>query len=243
MTAYVTYDDIGVTLDNLVATIEIQRPPHNFFDIALINQIADVLEKLDADDDCRASVLCAEGKAFCAGANFGGGEALDEKGQFKSQSEEDRVRHLYMEAVRLFECRKPIVGAIEGPAIGGGLGLAMVPDFRVTCSEARFAANFTRLGFHPGFGLTETLPAIVGQQNANLMFFTSRRFKGDEAYAMAWPMSWLQRRRCAPRRTFWLRKSPRTRRLAWTRPGLPCVRGWPTGSGPRPRGNLKFRNV
>ena len=184
MTAYVTYDDIGVTLDNLVATIEIQRPPHNFFDIALIKQIADVLEKLDADDDCRASVLCAEGKAFCAGANFGDGEALDEKGQFKSQSEEDRVRHLYMEAVRLFECRKPIVGAIEGPAIGGGLGLAMVPDFRVTCSEARFAANFTRLGFHPGFGLTETLPAIVGQQNANLMFFTSRRFKGDEAYAM-----------------------------------------------------------
>ena len=76
MTAYVTYDDISVTLDNLVATIEIQRPPHNFFDIALINQIADVLEKLDADGDCRASVLCAEGKAFCAGANFGDGEAL-----------------------------------------------------------------------------------------------------------------------------------------------------------------------
>ena len=86
--------------------------------------------------------------------------------------------------MRLFECLKPIVGAIEGPAIGGGLGLAMVPDFRVTCPEARFAANFTRLGFHPGFGLTETLPAVIGKQNANLMFFTSRRFKGDEAHAM-----------------------------------------------------------
>ena len=184
MTAYGTYDDIGVTLDNLVAIIEIQRPPNNFFDIALINQIAHALEKLDADEDCRASVLCSEGKAFCAGANFGGGEALDDKGQFKNQSEEDRVRHLYKEAVRLFECLKPIVGAIEGPAIGGGLGLAMVPDFRVTCPEARFAANFTRLGFHPGFGLTETLPAVIGKQNANLMFFTSRRFKGDEAHAM-----------------------------------------------------------
>ena len=60
MTAYGTYDDISVTLDNLIATIEIQRPPNNFFDIAMINQIADALEKLDADEDCRASVLCAE---------------------------------------------------------------------------------------------------------------------------------------------------------------------------------------
>ena len=184
MTTYGSYDDIGVTLSDLVATIEIQRPPHNFFDIALINQIADALETLDKDPACRTSVLCAEGKAFCAGANFGSGDALDEKGHFKEQSEEERVRNLYMEAVRLFECQKPIIGAIEGPAIGGGLGLAMVPDFRVTCPEARFAANFTRLGFHPGFGLTETLPAIIGQQNANLMFFTSRRFKGDEAHAM-----------------------------------------------------------
>jgi len=184
MTTYATYADIGVDLSDFVATIEIQRPPHNFFDIALIHQIAEALEALDKDNDCRAVVLCAQGKAFCAGANFGSGSELDESGQLVNQTPEDRARHLYMEAVRLFECQKPIVGAIEGPAIGGGLGLAMVPDFRVTCAEARFAANFTRLGFHPGFGLTETLPAVIGRQNANLMFFTSRRFKGDEAFAM-----------------------------------------------------------
>ncbi len=184
MSSYGTYDDIGVTLADHVATIEIQRPPHNFFDLSLINQIADALSALDKDKSCRASVLCAEGKAFCAGANFGSGKDLDENGQMKTQTDEERTRHLYMEAARLFDCEKPIIGAIEGPAIGGGLGLAMVPDFRVTCTEARFAANFTRLGFHPGFGLTETLPAIIGQQKANLMFYTSRRFKGDEAYAM-----------------------------------------------------------
>lgn len=184
MSTYATFDDIGVDLDGFVATIEIRRPPHNFFDIALIRQIAEALETLDKDPACRASVLCAEGKAFCAGANFGSGDALDGKGRFRDQTEEERVRSLYVEAVRLFECRKPIVGAIHGPAIGGGLGLAMVPDFRVTCPEARFCANFTRLGFHPGFGLTETLPAVIGQQNANLMFYTSRRFKGDEAVAM-----------------------------------------------------------
>jgi enoyl-CoA hydratase/carnithine racemase len=58
----------------------------------------------------------------------------------------------------------------------------MVPDLRVACPETRFAANFTRLGFHPGFGLTETLPAVVGKTNAMMMFYTSRRIGGEEAF-------------------------------------------------------------
>ena len=70
---------------------------------------------------------------------------------------------------------------MHGAAIGGGLGLALVPDFRVTCSEARFSANFNRLGFHPGFGLTATLPRLVGAQQAALLFYTGRRIPGDEA--------------------------------------------------------------
>ena len=65
--------DIGVDLAGFVATIEIRRPPHNFFDVALINQIADALDALDADARCRAVVLAAQGKSFCAGANFGDG--------------------------------------------------------------------------------------------------------------------------------------------------------------------------
>jgi len=59
--------------------------------------------------------------------------------------------------------------------------LSLVADFRVACPEARFCANFTRLGFHPGFGLTVTLPRAIGHTNAQLLFMTSRRFKGDEA--------------------------------------------------------------
>src|SRR5262249_10983945 len=89
-----------------------------------------------------------------------------------------------MEAVRLFRTRKPIVAAVHGAAVGGGLGLAMVADFRVTCPEARFCANFTRLGFHPGFGLTTTLPEGIGKTNAALMFYTSRRVAGEEALRM-----------------------------------------------------------
>ena len=76
------------------------------------------------------------------------------------------------------------MGAIHGAAIGGGLGLALVADFRVTCPEARFSANFTKLGFHPGFGLTATLPQLIGYNKACLLLYTSRRLKGDEAHAL-----------------------------------------------------------
>jgi enoyl-CoA hydratase/carnithine racemase len=177
------YADIGVELASFVATIEIRRPPHNFFDIALINQIGDALEALDQDGNCRAVVLAAQGKSFCAGANFGDGSSLDKSGQRPGEASSP-VSSLYMQAVRLFRSRKPIVGAIHGAAVGGGLGLAMVPDFRVACPETRFCANFTRLGFHPGFGLSVTLPEVIGKQNAAMMFYTSRRVTGEEALAM-----------------------------------------------------------
>jgi enoyl-CoA hydratase/carnithine racemase len=177
------YTDIGVDIANFVGTVEIRRAPNNFFDLSLINQIADAFEELDATDECRAVVLAAQGKSFCAGANFGDGSTLDKSGQRPGEASSP-VAHLYMQAVRLFRSKKPIVGAIHGAAVGGGLGLAMVPDFRVTCPEARFVANFTRLGFHPGFGLTETLPAVIGNTNAQMMFYTSRRIGGEEAYHM-----------------------------------------------------------
>lgn len=175
------FQDIGVEKSGLVAVIEIQRPPNNFFDVALIHQIADALEALDADGGCRAVVLAAQGKAFCAGANFGDGRM---NAQPQAGLPQRNVPHLYVEAVRLFRTKKPIVAAVHGPAVGGGLGLAMVADFRVACPETRFCANFTRLGFHPGFGLTVTLPEVVGKTNAAMMFYTSRRITGEEAHKM-----------------------------------------------------------
>ena len=176
------FKDIAVEKSDLVALIEIRRPPNNFFDVSLIHQIAEALEALDDDPGCRAVVLASQGKAFCAGANFGDGSALTPDGRRADELPQGRVSHLYVEAVRLFRTKKPIVGAIQGPAVGGGLGLAMVPDFRVACPEARFCANFTRLGFHPGFGLTVTLTEVIGPSKAALMFYTSRRVTGEEAH-------------------------------------------------------------
>ena len=175
--------DIGVEKSGHVALVEIRRPPHNFFDIPLIKEIAEAFESFDEDVNIRAIVLAAQGKAFCAGANYGDGSTLDGQGR-RPNEPGPGVAPLYVEGNRLFRTKKPIVAAVHRAAVGGGLGLAMVADFRVACPETRFCANFTRLGFHPGFGLTVTLPAVVGQTKAALMFYTSRRVTGEEAYAM-----------------------------------------------------------
>lgn len=180
-----TYTDIEVSLNGHVATVDIQRPPLNFFDQSLISQIADAFDALDANPECRAIVLASTGKAFCAGANFGTGQ---EDGTGSSDFTEDGFRNttgkLYQEATRLFHNKKPIVGAIQGAAIGGGLGLSLVPDFRVASPAARFGANFVKLGIHQGFGITVTLPRLIGQQAANNMLYTGRRVSGNEALTM-----------------------------------------------------------
>lgn len=162
--------------DDYVAEVEIHRPPNNFFDANLIRNLADAYEHLQAGS-CRVIVLCSEGKHFCAGADFHGqsdAEALPEQG----------AADLYNEAVRLFRADLPVVAAVQGAAIGGGLGVACSADFRVAAPEARFAANFSRLGFHQGFGLSVTLPLIVGHQASLDLLYTGRRINGDEATAL-----------------------------------------------------------
>lgn len=171
-------DDLHVAIgDDFVATLEIRRPPNNYFDVALIGAMAAAIGRLDADPRCRAIVLCSEGKHFCAGADFtapSDGRARDG----------ENGRHLYDAATELFATHTPVVAAVHGAAVGGGLGLACFADFRIAAPEARFSANFARLGFHHGFGLTVTLPALVGQQRALELLYTGRRIGGAEAAAI-----------------------------------------------------------
>jgi 2-(1,2-epoxy-1,2-dihydrophenyl)acetyl-CoA isomerase len=167
--------DVSVEVgEDHVATVEIRRPPSNFFDVALIRRLAEVFRSFDDDHSVRAIVLCSEGRHFCAGADF---NAQSDATPLAAEGAGD----LYFEAARLFEARTPSVAAVQGAAIGGGLGLACACDFRVACPEARFAANFSLLGFHQGFGLSITLPAVVGQQQAMELLYTGRRIDGTEA--------------------------------------------------------------
>jgi enoyl-CoA hydratase/carnithine racemase len=160
---------VSVDLSEHVATVEIHRPPHNWFDIDVMTSLADAILGLDDDGECRAVVLCSEGKNFCAGADLSGSDLLDS------------TTRLYQQAARIFSNRKPIVAAVQGAAVGGGLGLALSADFRVASPETRFSCNFARLGFHQGFGISVTLPAVVGQQRALELMYTAADVRGDEA--------------------------------------------------------------
>lgn len=163
-------DDIRLDKQGAVAILALCRPPENFVDEQAITMLADALEALDADASVRAVILASEGKHFCAGANLA-----------KRAREGGDRGHIYGQAARLTRTRKPLIAAIQGAAIGAGLGLAMVADFRVGCAEARFSANFNRQGYSPGFGLTFLLPNVVGKQAANWMFYSGERVKGEDA--------------------------------------------------------------
>lgn len=151
-----------------VSLVEINRPPHNYFDAALIRQIADAYQELEDGGSCRAIVLCSEGKNFCAGANFHGTNPAGDD--------------LYEQAARLFSGSLPVVAAVQGAAVGGGLGVALSTDFRVASPDSRFSANFARLGIHHGFGISVTLPLVVGHQRAIEMLYTGVRLRGEDAH-------------------------------------------------------------
>ncbi|MBB4423833.1 enoyl-CoA hydratase/carnithine racemase [Bradyrhizobium sp. CIR48] len=168
--------DVLITAQDRVGVVEINQPPHNYFDIPLVSRIAEAFDDLAAQG-MRAILLCAAGKNFCAGADLSRRPeaTIGSSGAPTGDS-------LYRHAVRLYRSPLPIVAAIQGAAIGGGLGLAMVADFRVASEESRFSANFSRLGFHPGFGLSVVLPRVLGPQQAALLFYTGRRITGAEAH-------------------------------------------------------------
>ena len=173
-----SYEHIGVSEAGIIATIEVRRGPNNFIDTDMVGEIADALTVYDHTPGVRAIVLCADGKHFCAGADFGS------RGPDGVAKEPKRGRHLYKEAQRLWKSTKPIVAAVQGAAVGAGVGLAVAADFRVTCPDARWSTNFTRMNYHPGFGLTCTLPRLIGEQQAALLMYTGRRLTGEEALAI-----------------------------------------------------------
>ncbi|MGR6919829.1 enoyl-CoA hydratase/isomerase family protein [[Actinomadura] parvosata] len=170
-------EDLSVTVEDGVGLLEMRRPPANHFDEHLIGLIVDAARELDDSPHCRVLVLASGGKHFCAGADFGTGGGFDS----------DRVavsERLYRRAAQLFEIRTPIIAAVQGAAVGGGLGLACAADFRVADEHTRFAANFAMLGFHQGFGLSVTLPEIVGRQAAADLLLSARSVRGREAHRL-----------------------------------------------------------
>ena len=129
----------------------------------------------DADPAVRCILLSSEGKSFCAGADLAGDDSIAKGDGMAS------IGELYVQAKRIFSRAKPMVAAVQGAAIGAGLGLALTADFRVAAPAARFSANFVRLGFHQGFAISHTLPRLVGEQRAAWMLLSAARIKPEEA--------------------------------------------------------------
>lgn len=167
-----------VTIEHIakhVALVEFAEPPHNFFDPQMIWDILQGLKRLGQDGRTRAVVLASPGKHFCAGANFR---------KARPDDDAEPLPHLYDIGVAIMEQPLPVVAALQGSVVGGGLGMALAADFRIGTPESRLTANFARIGFHHGFGISVTLPRIVGHQKATELLYTGQDVRGEEALAI-----------------------------------------------------------
>ena len=180
----IDHTDINVTSDGHVGIVEINRPPHNFFDVSLIRQIANAFDTFDNDSNCRAIVLASAGKSFCAGANFGSGQTDDSSAseEFTEDGFMNTTGTLYREGVRLFSAKKPIIAAVNGYALGGGCEIATACHIRYASKNALFGQPEVKLGIIAGWGGTQNLPKLVGFSNAIDLLVSGKIINAEEAY-------------------------------------------------------------
>jgi enoyl-CoA hydratase/carnithine racemase len=168
-----------------VVTITLNRPERrNAMSVAMLEAFRDGVTELADDDDVRAIVVTGAGKGFSSGADF---QAL---GAWIGQSDlsgplavNDAIGSLYEAFLVLDKMRVPTIAAINGAAVGGGLGLALLCDIRIIAEDAKIGGNFARLGIHPGMAISQLLPEAVGYETAAELLFTGRLIRGSEAVA------------------------------------------------------------
>lgn len=160
---------VDIQTDGPVSILTLRNPPHNHLGLDAIAALAEAFDSADADPTVRAIVLRSEGRVFCAGADLVNANPVADPLPPGARSP------FYLAAARLFGVQTPVVAAVQGAAVGAGLGLALVADFRIATPDARFVANFVALGLHPGFGISAVLERVIGRQRAAMMLLTERR--------------------------------------------------------------------
>jgi len=185
-----------------VATITLNRPENrNSMTPDVLDALADSLAKANADSGVRCLIITGNGKSFCAGADFKTGAQAESRGNAVMSNE--RSFAIYQSFLAVLDIEVPVIGALNGHAIGGGLGLAMVCDMRVANRDAKYGANFTKLGLHPGMSTTYLLPRLVGIPRAAELLLTGRIITGAEAAReLAAEVA-----SCAPIATRWTKRS------------------------------------
>jgi enoyl-CoA hydratase/carnithine racemase len=163
-----------------VAEITLNRPDNrNAMTPDVLAGLAEAVSRAGADAALRCVIVTGRGKSFCAGADFRADREKDAEGAWRASHE--RAYRTYAPFLSLLDLEMPTVAAMQGHAIGGGLGLGIVCDLRVANESARYGANFVRLGLHPGMATTWLLPRLVGVPNAVELLLTGRLVDGAEA--------------------------------------------------------------
>jgi enoyl-CoA hydratase/carnithine racemase len=197
------YQHILFDLKHGVATITLNRPDKmNAFHFPLGAELERAYARCDEDDAVRAVILTGAGKAFCAGADMGGGGKTfdDVEGGKRAADSGGRVRRL-----AAWQVRKPVVAAINGHAIGVGLTLAMQCDLRIVAREAKLAFAFVRRGIIPELGSHAILPRVVGFSRAADLLLSGRTFRGEEAAALGVALEAHPAEEVVPRAREWAR--------------------------------------
>ena len=180
----VTPDEVLLTVENHVATLTLNRPENrNAMTTELLRCFQDQVEKVKSRQDVRVVIVEGSGKTFCSGADFKAMNtpAAASKSGGKTTDFEDRAKQIYSRFLSLLDLEVPTIAKVNGHAIGGGLGLALVCDLRVVSRQAKLGVNFTRLGLSPGMATTYMLPRLIGLPKAAELFYTGRIFDGELA--------------------------------------------------------------
>jgi enoyl-CoA hydratase/carnithine racemase len=167
-----------------VRQLTLNRPGSlNALTAAMVAEFHAGLEAVERDQDCRVLIVTGSGRAFCAGLDlhgYGDDELVAERGKLRRTLE--RQREIAGLTQRLHELRQPVIAAVNGPAAGGGLALALASDIRLGARPAVFAVSFIRAGFSAcDLGTSWLLPRVVGTGRAHELMLTGRRFGADEA--------------------------------------------------------------
>jgi enoyl-CoA hydratase/carnithine racemase len=179
------YQEIRYDLKDRVLTLTLDRPDRlNAFTGRMLNELLDAVDRADADDEVRAIVLTGAGRGFCAGADLSAGAAtfdVRERAQAVGiEGERDGGGRL---TLRLFACTKPLIAAINGPAVGVGVTMTLPMDVRLASSDARFGFVFARRGLLPEAASSWFLPRVVGISQALEWTLSGRVFSAQEALA------------------------------------------------------------
>lgn len=161
-----------------IATITLNRPENrNSMTEDVLDGIVESVQRVKSDDSVRCVIITGKGKSFCAGADFKSGAQRKQTNLMPNE----RSFGMYQPFLSVLDVEVPVIGALNGHAIGGGMGLALVCDMRVANQDAKYGSNFTRLGLHPGMATTYLLPRIIGTPRAAELLFTGRIITGSEA--------------------------------------------------------------